>query len=359
MSKKYGVAILGAGWVAGEYVKAFRDHPLTEVAGVYNRTPGKAGRLMKQHGVDAREYKSEDELFNDDRVKIIVSCTPPDVRPAQIERAAKTGRHVVIEKPIALDYEGVRRIHRAITQAKVKSVTSFVLRWNPQFNTVKQLQADGVIGEMIYAEADYWHPLKKEYPSYPWSVGPLGGSAFIAAGCHAADAIRYFAGEITEVAAFSRGPMIDMNYTYNPVTVASLKFENGAVGKLSTVLDASTPYIFNVRLFGTEGTVQNNRVYSKKHYPGSLNYWTFPTIEPDSGDVSHHPFVPEIAHFLECIENDVESHASIHDSYKSMAVCFAIDESAAKNGEVVKVDYSIDGVHAAAGNGSTASRKGG
>src|SRR5207302_4638437 len=189
VAKKYGVAILGAGWVAGEYVKAFRDHPLTEVVGVYNRTPEKAGRLMKQHGVDAREYKTEDELFDDDRVKIVASCTPPDVRPAQLERAAKSGRHVVIEKPIALDYAGVRRIHKAVTDAKVKSVTSFVLRWNPQFVTVKKLQADGVLGDMIYAEADYWHPLKKEYPSYPWSVAmPLGGSAFIAAGCHAADA---------------------------------------------------------------------------------------------------------------------------------------------------------------------------
>ncbi len=248
MAKKYGVAILGAGWVAGEYVKAFRDHPLTEVIGVYNRTPGKAEKLMKQHGVEGREYKSEDELFNDDRA-------------------------------VAM---------------------------------------------------------------------PLGGSAFIAAGCHAADAIRYFAGEITEVAAFSAGPKIDMNYQYDPVTVASLKFENGAVGKLSTVLDADTPYIFNVRLFGTEGTVQNNRVYSKKHYPGSLDYWTFPTIEPSSGDVTHHPFVPEIAHFLECIESNVESHASIHDSYKSMAVCFAIDESAKKNGTPVKVDYQVEAAPARA-----------
>ena len=91
MAKKYGVAILGAGWVAGEYVKAFRDHPLTEVAGIYNRTPGKAEKLMKQYGVEGREYKSEDELFNDDRVKIVVSCTPPDVRPAHIERAAMLG----------------------------------------------------------------------------------------------------------------------------------------------------------------------------------------------------------------------------------------------------------------------------
>lgn len=342
MAKKYGVGILGAGWVAGEYVKAFRDHPLTEVVGIYSRTPGKAGRLMQAHGVEGREYKTEDELFDDDRVKIIASCTPPDVRPRQIERAAKTGRHAVIEKPIALDHEGVRQIYRAVKEAKVKTVTSFVLRWNPQFETVKQLQKDGVLGQMIYAEADYWHPLKKEYPSYPWSVTKeFGGSAFIAAGCHAADAIRYFAGEVTEVAAFSTGPKKDLNYAYDPVVVASLRFENGAVGKLSTVLDADTPYIFNVRLFGTEGTVQNNSVYSKKHYPGSLDYWTFPTVKPDSGDVAHHPFVPEIAHFLECIENDVESHASIYDSHRSMALCFAIDESAKKGGATVKVDYQV------------------
>ena len=355
MAKKYGVGILGAGWVAGEYVKAFRDHPLTEVAGIYNRTPGKAGRLMSMLGVEGREYASEDELFDDDAVKIVVSCTPPDVRPRQVERAARSGRHVVIEKPIALDYEGVRRIHRAVEESKVKTVTSFVLRWNPQFETVKQLQADGVIGEMIYAEADYWHPLKKEYPSYPWSVRKdLGGSAFISAGCHAADAIRYFAGEVTEVAAFSAGAKKDLNYEYDPVVVASLRFENGAVGKLSSVLDADTPYIFNVRLFGTEGTVQNNRVYSKKHYPGSLNYWTFPTIEPDSGDVAHHPFVPEIAHFLDCIENDVESHASIYDSYRSMALCFAIDESASRNGTQVRVDYEVSRGAGAAAPAATA-----
>ena len=342
MTKKYGVAILGAGWVAGEYVKAFRDHPLTEITGIYNQTPGKAGRLLKQHGVDAREYISEDELFNDDRVKIVVSCTPPDVRPRQIERAAKSGRHVVIEKPIALDYEGVKRIYHAVKDAKVKSVTSFVLRWNPQFETVKQLQADGVIGQMIYAEADYWHPMKTEYPSYPWAVGKArGGSAFVSAGCHAADAIRYFAGEVSEVAAFSAGPKKDLNYEYDPVTVASLRFENGAVGKLSSVIEGETPYIFNVRLFGTDGTIQNNRVFSRKHYPGSLDYWTFPTIEPSSGDVTHHPFVPEVRHFMECIENDVESHAAIYDSYRSMALCFAIDESAANNGKPVKVDYRV------------------
>jgi predicted dehydrogenase len=341
MSNEYGVAILGAGWVAGEYVKAFRDHPQTTLVGVYNRTPGKASALLESHGVEAQEYRSADELFDDDRVQIIASCTPPDVRPEHIIRAAETGRHAVIEKPIALTRDGVEQIRKAVSASGVKTVTSFVLRWNPQLETVRQLIDDGVVGDLIYAEADYWHPIKLEYPCYDWIVGKdIGGSAFIAAGCHAVDAMRWLGGEIVEVAAFGTGPKKNMDYGYDPVVVASVKFANGAVGKLSTVLDADTPYIFNTRFFGTEGTVQNNRVFSSKHYPGSLDYWQFPTIEPDSGDVSHHPFVPEIAHFIECIDNDVESHASIHDSYKSMAVCFAIDESAAQGGEPVKVNLA-------------------
>lgn len=339
MASTYGAAIIGAGWVSGEYVKAFRDHPQTNLIGMYNRTPGKATALMESHGVDALEYESMDDLFNDDRVQIIASCTTPDVRPEHIVRAAETGRHVVIEKPVALTREGVEQIRKAVTTAGVKSVTSYVLRWNPQLETIRALVDDGVVGDLIYAEADYWHPVKKDYPCYDWIVGKeIGGSAFIAAGVHAVDSIRWLGGEVVEVSAFSAGPKKNLDYTYDPVVVASLKFENGAVGKLSTVLDAETPYIFNTRFFGTEGTIQNNRVYSSKRYPGSINYWEFPTVEPDSGDVTHHPFVPEIAHFIECIDNDVESHASIHDAYKSMAVCFAIDQSAAQGGVPVKVN---------------------
>jgi UDP-N-acetyl-2-amino-2-deoxyglucuronate dehydrogenase len=161
---KYGVGILGAGWVAGEYVKAFRDHPLTEIVGIYNRTPGKATRLLETHGVTSREYASDDELFDDDRVNIVVSCTTPDARAEHVVRAAESGRHVVIEKPIGLSIQDVEKIRDAVERAGVKSVTSFVLRWNPQFETTKQLIADGVVGDLIYAEGDYWHPISKAYP---------------------------------------------------------------------------------------------------------------------------------------------------------------------------------------------------
>jgi len=339
-SKKYGVGIIGAGWVSGEYVKAFRDHPLTEVIGMYNKTPGKPAQVMKTHGVVGTEYESLDDFFNDDRINIIVSCTHADVRAEHCVRAAETGRHIVLEKPVGLSLEETIQIRGAVAKAGVKTVTSFVLRWNPQFETVVKLIRDQkILGELIYGEADYWHPMKQLYSGYPYYMTKKHArSAFVAAGCHAADMLRYLGGEVVEVAAFSTpGPKVNMNFEYSPITVASLRFANGAVGKLSALVEGNTPYIFNCRLFGTEGTIQNNSVYSSVHYPGSLDYWTFPTIEPSSGDVSHHPFIPEIAHFMECIENNVESHASIYDSYKTMALVFAIDESAARGGQPVKV----------------------
>lgn len=92
-----------------------------------------------------------------------------------------------------------------------------------------------------------------------------------------------------------------------------------------------------MRLFGTEGTIQNNSVFSSTHYPGSLGYWEFPTVKADLADVARHPFADEIAHFLDCIEAGVESHASIHDTVKSMAVVFAIEESLVRGGEPVRV----------------------
>ncbi len=337
MSGKYGVGLIGAGWVAGEYVKAFRDHPSTEIVGIYNRTPGKATQLMRDHGVDGVEYANLDQLLADDRIQIVASCTHPDVRADHCVRAAEAGRHIVIEKPVGLSLPETLRIREAVSRVGVKTVTSFVLRWNPQFETVRQLIDDGLLGELIYGEADYWNPAKRSDPDSPYAQKAVVGSAFVSGGCHAVDMLRYLGGEIVEVSAFAGDPKLNLAYDYPPVAVAVVKFANGAVGKLSAVTEGDSPYGFHSRLFGTNGTIQDNRIYSSRNYPGATDYITIPTITPNSGDVTHHPFKAEIAHFIQCLDDDVESHASIYDSYRSMAVCFAIDESAALGGQPVVV----------------------
>lgn len=337
---KLGVGIIGAGWTAGEYLKACRDNPDTEVIGMYSRTRGKAGGLMISHGVQAKEYDTLEEFMNDDRIHIVISATPQTVRPDHAVMAAERGKHIVLEKPLSLNREGVDRILEAVTRHRVKTITSFVLRWLPQFRTIRKMVDDGFLGDLIYAEADYWHPLRKIYPPYWWAVRrEYNGSTFNGAGCHAVDILRYLCGEIEEVAAYSARPKLNFDFDFDPTAVAILKFTNGAIGKVSSMQEGDTPYVFNFRAFGTKGSIQNNRVYSSTWYPGNTDYYEFPTVTPDSGDVEHHPFSEEIKVLVEAIKIDTEADASIYDTYKTMAVTFAIDESADKGGIPVKVQY--------------------
>jgi len=155
-------------------------------------------------------------------------------------------------------------------------------------------------------------------------------------GCHAADAMRWIAGdEVEEVAAFANNTKGLFEYDANVVAV--MKFRSGIIGKTSALFDCEMPYQFNLDLAGTEGTIRDNRVWSRRLFPGQNGWATIPTILPDSADVFHHPFDAEIDHFVECIRQDRESHCNIADAYRTHELCMAIDRSIEEGGRPVKL----------------------
>jgi predicted dehydrogenase len=117
---------------------------------------------------------------------------------------------------------------------------------------------------------------------------------------------------------------------------AVVKFANGRIGKISAAVEQWMPYQFNVDVLGTEGGIRDNRFYSKK-LPGITDWGTFPTVLPNSGAVSHHPFQGEIDHFLDCIRRGVESHVSLRDAVNTHMAVFAIDRSGKEGGAAIKL----------------------
>lgn len=332
----FGVAVVGAGWVSGEHVKAYEANPHTKFIGMCSRDPAKVGPKLEECGVAGKVYSSFAEVLKDPEVHIVSICSPPDCHAEQAIAAAAAGKHMVIEKPVAMRMEDVRRMEEAIDAAGVSTVVSFVLRWNPMFETTKRLLEDDAIGSLIFAQCDYWHWIGPHYRQYEWArTRRAGGSSLLSAGCHAVDALRWFGGEVAEVFGYSAQGFGGSDYEFPPNTVAVLKFASGAIGKISSCLECRTPYVFNVELMGEKGTIRNNRVFSHK-FPGQLGYLEYPTILPDSGDVTHHPFQGEIDHFIECLLTQKTSHTDIHDAAKTMEVCFAIDRSA-ETGQPVRL----------------------
>jgi len=326
---KLGVAIQGAGWVSTEHIRAFGRNPYAEVVAIGSRTIEGARAKRDQLGLTCDVYDDYDRLLADPRVDVVALCTPPERHARETILGAQAGKHLLIEKPVALTPEDLQPMREAVQEARVKTVVGFVLRWNPLFNTIKSLLANGALGQIFMAEVDYWHGRTINYGALPNRARRVPTiSTLLGGGCHAVDAARYFVGsDIVEVSAYNAA--VDRSYPVPSNTLAIVRFANGAMGKISASSECRTPYIFNVELLGDRGTIRNNQVYSEL-MAGQTDYATIPTVLPSSGDVAHHPFQGEIDHLIACIRDDVESHANLEDAINTHEACFAIERAAAE-----------------------------
>jgi predicted dehydrogenase len=334
---KLGVAIHGAGSVACAHAASWLKNPFVEIISVSSRRATSARRLAEKLDLHCTVHESYEDVLRDERVDIVNLSGPNHVHAEQGIAAAEAGKHILVEKPMVLSMTENHALRDAVSRAGVKSVVSFVLRWNPLFENLKTLLASRAIGDLFYAEVDYWHGIGTWYTGWEWAhTKNTGGSAMLLAGCHAVDAIRWFVGdEVAEVSAFSNNK--SGLYEYDANVVAVLKFRSGVIGKTSTLLDAEIPYSFNIDLAGTEGTLRDNRLWSRKLLPRQTSWATLPTIMPDSGDVDHHPFDAQIDHFVDCIRRDRESHCSIADAFHTHEVCLAVDRSIAAGGNTIQL----------------------
>lgn len=358
--KPFGVLIHGAGWVSGQHAAAYKNHPATRVVAICSRRLETARkRALASDLPEAACYDDLAEALRHPGVDIVSVCTPQHVHCANVLMAAKAGKHMVIEKPAGISPAELSRMAAAVQRAGVKTVVSFVLRWNPLFQTLKAMIADDALGRVYAVEADYLSHNGHWWAGWADTCSRANGvSAMLVAGCHAIDAVRWFAApgafeaaDPVEVMAIAGGYRKGRSDAYDPLRnrwvthvppmeydgleMALVKFANGVVGKVSVNFDCIMPYRLPIRIFGDRGTVFDNRVWSHK-FPGQTGWMELPTIQPDSVDVAHHPFQAQIDHFVECLQRNVESHCNLADAIKTHAVVFAAKQSQ-ETGRAVRI----------------------
>ncbi len=334
-----GVAIQGAGNVSTEHIKAYQNNPNTRLVAVGSRTLESARRKAQQLNLDCDLFDDYAKLLQHPEVDVISICTPPDRHAEETITAAKAGKHLLIEKPVAINKEELRAMHVAVSQTKVKTVVSFVLRWNPLILSIKEVVAKGWVGQPLLVQADYWHGPTNISPrrSHKKSWNPMDIGAIVHGGCHAMDAARYILNndEIVQVSGIAPAYSVP-SHIIKPLTMASVKFANGTIGKISGSTAFFMPYVFNIEVFGDEGVIRNNQFYSKQ-VPGQRDFGSFPTILPDSGAVSHHPFQETIDHLIDCVLTDTESDDSLTVAVNTHLACFAAEKSATNGSTVVQI----------------------
>lgn len=336
------VGIVGLGWVAGAHIETFKNVTGANVTAVYSRRNLDESQLEKQYGIPLKVYNQLDDMLGDPSLDIIDICTEHPLHATQAIAAAKAGKHLIIEKPIALNYKDAKSVGDAIQEAGVQACVCFEVRFSGQGMAIRSMIDEGLLGDIHYGEVDYYHGIGPWYNQYKWNIKKEeGGSSLLTAGCHALDLlIWYMDSEVEEVTSYSnqsKSPHFTP-YEYDTTSVTLLKFKNGRIGKVASVIDALQPYYFHIHLTGSEGSVLDDQFYSAKLKGTTKDRWSriaAPLI--DSGDVDDHPYQPQFQEFIESIErNEPMKLTDFKTAFYSHKVAYAADLSA-QTGRPVKL----------------------
>ena len=340
--KKYNVGIIGYGWVATAHIPAINATNQAQVTAVYSSRKLDARELSARHGGDITAYNDLNALLGDKSIHAVSICSYPYDHAKQAVAAAKAGKHLIIEKPLALSWKDCQAIEAAVKKTKVKSCVCFECRYSSQFLATKAVIDRGLLGKLHYGEVDYYHGIGPWYGQFRWNTRKdAGGSALLTAGCHALDALLLcLGGEVAEVTSYdtkSRSKIF-APYEYTTTSVAMLKFKNGALGKCAAVVDCLQPYYFHTHLVGSEGSLLDNKFHSMKLGGLNKNKWSELSMKMlDSGDVSDHPYLTQFQAFFDALDAGKEMPlTSLEDALRSHEVIFAADKSA-ETGKPVKL----------------------
>jgi myo-inositol 2-dehydrogenase/D-chiro-inositol 1-dehydrogenase/UDP-N-acetylglucosamine 3-dehydrogenase len=146
------VGVIGTGWMGQLHARVLSQLPQARLVAVADAQADRA-RAAAALADDCSAYDGYQDLLADPRVQAVSICTPDTLHRAPVEAAARAGKHVFLEKPIASTLDDADAIIEACRAAGVRLGIGFLLRFDPRFRRVKDLLEDGTLGEPIHVYA--------------------------------------------------------------------------------------------------------------------------------------------------------------------------------------------------------------
>ena len=347
------VGIIGYGWAATAHIAAINATKQGRVAAVCSSRPLDPAELTARHGPAAdgspiRVFQDLDAMLAAPGIDVVDITSLPSQHRDQAVAAAKAGKHIILEKPMANSPEEIRDIVATAEANGVRGCVCFECRFSNQFQVTKAVLDEGLLGKLHYGEIDYYHGIGPWYGQFRWNTGKKdGGSALLTAGCHALDALLMMMGgagshenPVESVSSLSTksASAIFTPYEYDTSSVTILHFKNGAIGKSAAIVDCLQPYYFHTHLVGSEGSLLDNKFHSMKLHTDKGHWSELSMKMLDSGDVSDHPYTAQFQAFFDALDQGIDMPlTSFQEAAKTFNVIFAADKSAAQGGQLVRL----------------------
>jgi predicted dehydrogenase len=321
-----------------DYLK--RGIPNASLVAVADERADYAEKFAQQYGAQAA-YKDYRELLDRKDIDAVIITSYTSAHAEQVEASAASGRHILLDKPIATSLADANRIAAATEKYQVKLLMAYLLRYLPAYQKAKQLVDEGVIGKLTSAFYSIRIPATfiKDAPGVDyrgWYADPAkgGGGGFIDHGVHFTDWFRWF---FESDAVSANGRTATLKYTDLPVEdygIATYQLESGAVVTVESTWHTAEWYgpmasPDRCTLTGTDGEIEF-------HYQKSPQIEVASIHEPYTGRV-YFDWIGEerseicyrnmLVDFVDCLLNDRDPVPNAVDGLKALEMILAAYES--------------------------------
>ena len=196
-------AVIGAGFVGPFHVDAIRRAGYAEVVALVGSNPGRTQTRAEALGIPRATTKAE-EVFADADIDVVHICTPNDSHVDLAQQALQAGKHVVVEKPLALNLADARELATLAVERGLHGAVAFTYRGYPMVREAQRQVADGALGSLRLVHGAYLQDWLSTETDYNWRLDPsAGGSRAVAdIGSHWFNTAEYVSGQrITAVCA--------------------------------------------------------------------------------------------------------------------------------------------------------------
>jgi predicted dehydrogenase len=345
------VALVGCGGISRAHAAAYRrlGPEVARVTATADAVLSLAEERAAQLGAGfaTGEYRRVLERGDVDAVDI---CLPHHLHAEVAVAAARAGKHVLVEKPMACTLEECRAMVAAAEDAGVTLMVAQVQRYLPSYRGVKRLCASGELGAIRAVRFDSMQNAPGFLPRDHWLFdGRLaGGGIVISVSVHRIDLVRYLVGDVRRVLALTRPGAAPYRNGAEDYAAAVLEFENGAIGEhFATYSGFRMPYSEMFMIFGDDGAVHALPPPGQAAGPAffasrrredragrgegwAAQFGGFLPVPPDGEGLpaGEDGFANEIAHFAACCRSGAEPESSGRDNLGTMGVILGIYRSA-------------------------------
>ena len=272
-------------------------------------------------------------VIDNPQVDAVDVCAPHFLHAPIVLAAAKAGKHVLLEKPMAMNLGEARQMVNAMEAAGKVFMVAQNQRYLPEHKPIKKLLDDGAIGRVVAARIDGNQFLSRGYPEGHWlfSKKLAGGGVIRTTAIHKIDLMRSFLGDVRRVTALYSTSGLNPGMDTEDIAAFAMEFENGAIGEAFFTFAAYQNPIPTashelVILYGTKGMINN------------INGWHMHSTEVDGYKEGMQSmglpnanyaesFVHEVGHFLECVATGQPPITSGHDNIRTIAIIDALYQS--------------------------------